>query len=242
MLSNMNFAILIGASTVLTLTGLAIRRKYEGIAPVGIAVIWLAVVVTVLAFFVVPAAYGIAVIVTLFAALLIAFPPVVIAASLLAGSFGDFITRATFDSSMVTPMPSDFSKARARAVEGDSEAALREYRKYFDREPDNPAPLFAAALYMEKEARPKDAVPFYQEIMRRFNKHRIIWSEAALRLSAVYEHSLKEPKTAERILRMVMTRARGLEQARLACSRLMYRHTAEQGNSEQHRGTTSSSR
>ena len=145
-------------------------------------------------------------------------------APLMARSAGMSLANKLFiDSSIIEPLPSDYSKAKARAKEGDVSGALSEYRRYFEENPKRPAPLFAAAAFLEQVGRFEQAVAYYREIAKTFETNTIIWSEATLRLADTLDNHLDMPKRAEEDWRGILKRARGTSQAKMASERLMRR-------------------
>ncbi len=224
----MLWAALIIVSGVLTAIGLAVRRHWGGYPPLGVILLLLVVVCVTAAYFVVPLAMSQGsgspgAMVGLCGGLLVAFPPIAIAGRLLAGSIGHSFTRNLMASSLISPQPSDYGKARACVVQEDITGALREYRNYYRESPKVPAPLFASARLLERYDRHEEAVTYYQEIIRTFEKQRTVWAEASLALASVYENHLGDVKTADYLLGLILRRARDLEQGRVAGARVARR-------------------
>ncbi|HEO72279.1 MAG TPA: hypothetical protein ENN80_13545 [Candidatus Hydrogenedentes bacterium] len=97
--------------------------------------------------------------------------------------------------------------AKKRRLEGDVDGALREYVRYYDRQPDDPEPLFAAAEMLEGAAAYGKAATLYSQIMDRFDGD-TAWARAARGLVAVREHHLHDPAGAEEIRAQIAARAR----------------------------------
>ena len=222
--------VIIIVSVVLTYIGILISRKYEGSPPVSLSLAYsIGTIMLLSALVFTITGYGargdgrVGALVLLCGSVLISFPALVMVRNLFTDAMSDLFVSFLFDSSMVTPHPSDYSKARAKAKNDDIPGALKEFRGYFNDNPKSPAPLFAAATLLECENQPEKAVKYYQEIARTFKDQKVIWAEASLRLASVYKDRLDNVKTSDQILRSVMTRARNLKQGRTACAHLMDR-------------------
>ena len=201
------------ASGLLLVAGLAIRHRFDGAPPLWISVSLLLCSIAVLSFLVIPAG-------NLFLTLLIAFSPISVAGVLVARGIGDLTTGSLWDSSMVSPAPSAYGRARAKATAGDIRGAVREYRRYFEEEPRMPTPLFAASILLESRGEYAEASRIYREIMQVFAKQVPVWAEAGLRLSALYENHLNNRPAAVELLRSIAARAGNPEQGKVAKDRL----------------------
>lgn len=137
-----------------------------------------------------------------------------------AGFFSRVAVGALYNSTIVSPMPSDFSGAHACALKGDVNGALKEYRGYFEENPTSATPLFAAALYLEQQRRYGQCVGYYREIMKTFEDRKGVWAEAGVRLAGIFCDYLDEWNKAEPILKDVVKTVPRTEQARQARQRL----------------------
>ena len=117
----------------------------------------------------------------------------------------------------------DFSRARAKAKQGDTDGAIQEYLKYFEENPKSPAPYFAAARWLESENKPDLAVGFYKKIMRHFEEKKVFWAEAALRLAALYDNTMNRRAESEKLLREIVNMKLRVPQRQTATDRLMQR-------------------
>lgn len=221
------FALLIAVSAGLTAIGCVIRRRYDGQPPGLVAVLYFFVIVTALSALVWALAFrgggAVRTLAVLSAALLIAFPPIALMGSQVAGTLSNLLHGSLFGSSLAAPPPSDFSKAEAYAAQGDIDGALNAYRAYFDEAPNSANPLFAAAALLQKSRRFGAAAVYYREVMERFEKSDRTWEEAAIRLANIYEHHIKNVPAADEILLAIVRRAQDSEYRRLAADRLRRR-------------------
>ena len=105
-----------------------------------------------------------------------------------------------YGSSLITPAPSSYGKARTLAKEGDVAGAMKAYWQYFDENPKVPAPLFAAALLLTEEKRYDEAVRLYRKIVREFEWNTRVWTEAAWRLGNLFEQEFAEMLEKDELL------------------------------------------
>ena len=152
--------------------------------------------------------------------LLLAFPGLVMMSRLAFGTTVDFVLSALYDSTVAGPMPSDFSRAKAHAKQGNATAATVQYWKYYREDPKRPRPLFAGARYTVSEKRYDAARKFYEEIRKSFSRNTGVWAEASMELAELLHHYLGDSDGARDILVEVRRRARRYPQGRLASERL----------------------
>ncbi len=121
------------------------------------------------------------------------------------GIIGGYVAAAIFESHLKRSQQQSYGKARTKVLQGDIIDGIREYRRYFEADPSNPAPLFEAAQMLRRYDSPRQAAAIYMEIMNLFRKKKVIWAEAAYQLAEVYERELQEKEKAftlrHRILR-----------------------------------------
>ena len=98
----------------------------------------------------------------------------------------------------------DLSKAHQLARNQDTVGAIREYKRCFEADPSNPQALFGAALLLEQENRPNDAIALYREVICTFPQGSVAWVTAAYQLAMVYENRMCDPVTAHELLREVV--------------------------------------
>ncbi|MBI2433359.1 MAG: hypothetical protein HYV26_10850 [Candidatus Hydrogenedentes bacterium] len=223
----MSIMFLFAVSLALTGAAWRVKTKFEDRPPLAVSAGLFIGILLVLSGLVVPFAVsrsgGFDAIFWMQLAVVAAFPPVVIAGWQLAGSSADFFANLLFNPAIVNPSPNQFGRAKTKAVRGDFEGAMREYRLYFEQNPKCPTPLFAAAHYAAHKGEAGAATSLYHEIMTRFHDNRPIWAEAALFLANHAEVRLKDQKMADALLRDVLKRARNLRQARVAAECVLRR-------------------
>lgn len=118
------------------------------------------------------------------------------------------------------PPETDFSKARALYVKGDTEGALRMCKEYFAENPETPRALFEASRILMKEERREEAADFLRQILRHFEKNDGVWVKATYDLAGIYENHLDDRKTADYMLGEIVKRSPETETGRLARGRL----------------------
>lgn len=231
----MGFILLVVTSAALTIIGLLVAKRYGHEQPPMLSCSLFVAALYILGAQVIPLVMGatpegttnsggaLGGVMLLSFLMLIAFPPIAVLGFEVSGSLSDAAVRASFDSSIVSPQPSDFSRARALGNEENINGALKEYRKYYEENPKRPTPLFAAAQFLESMGRYTQARDYYEEINEDFHKNRIVWAESSLRLASLYHNDLDEREESETILRKVLFRMRGLEQGKIASQRLLGR-------------------
>ena len=164
--------IFIGVSALLTCGGIALMRKYEWDPPPTVVLAWYSFIIVILTGLTLPTAFaishGLDAIANVCLVLLIAFVPIGVMVGPAAKSIGDLFATSLFDSSIVSPPPSAFGRARKKAIQGDIDDALREYDNYFKENTEILTPLFAAALLLRKEERYSFAAKYYLRIMNSF--------------------------------------------------------------------------
>jgi tetratricopeptide (TPR) repeat protein len=151
---------------------------------------------------------------------LIVLLPLFVTGRQFAGLFARATAEKLYGSTIIAPMPSDFSRARALARQGNVNEALKEYRGYFEENPGSATPLFEAAQFLEEQRRYGQCVGYYREIMKTFEHQKGVWAEASVRLAAIFSDYLNDWKQAEPILNEVAKTVPRTEQARQARERL----------------------
>jgi tetratricopeptide (TPR) repeat protein len=146
--------------------------------------------------------------------------PLFIAGRQVAGLIARAVAKRLYGSTIIAPMPSDFSRARALAQQGNVNEALKEYLGYFEENPGSATPLFEAAQFLEQQQRYAQSVGYYREIMKTFDHQKGVWAEAGVRLAAIFSDYLNDWKQAEPILNEVAKTVPRTEQARQARERL----------------------
>jgi len=126
---------------------------------------------------------------------------------LVAKSMSHTAVDAVYDMHTAEPLKTDFSKARALALQDDIEGALKAYRGYLDEFPDDPQPLFEAAELLRREGRFSEAADVLREIMQGFKEDSVKWERAAFRLAELYEHNLDDKNVTGYILEEIVRRA-----------------------------------
>ncbi|GMW02658.1 MAG: hypothetical protein AMXMBFR84_37940 [Candidatus Hydrogenedentota bacterium] len=165
-----------------------------------------------------------------YGALAISFPAVIMITWMVRASASEVMTDFLYGQHFVTPAPSDYGRARKKAVENDVEGALKEYRNYFEADPRRPAPLFAAALLAERKEKYDYAVTFYKDIMRQFEKHPKAWAKAAYRLALIHDQQFHDAAAAARLMREILAKAKRTEEAGDAANYLARYKPAMQGD------------
>jgi len=145
-----------------------------------------------------------------------AFPAGYMTGRMVAGAGAHLFTALLYESKPATPMPSDFSLAKALEDRGDIAGALDTYWGYFHEFPRRPGALFAGAAVAEGARRYDEAVPFYEAIIDFFERDREVWADASLRLANAYANHFQDHAMADDLLTTVIARAPDLEQARIA--------------------------
>ncbi|MDP7640457.1 MAG: hypothetical protein QGG73_12210 [Candidatus Hydrogenedentes bacterium] len=130
--------------------------------------------------------------------------PLFVTGRQVAGLFARAAVGSLFDSTIVAPMPSDFSRALARARAGNVNGALKEYRGYFDENPKSSTSLLALPLYLEQQQLYEQCAGYYREIMKTFEQQKGVWAEAGVRLAGIFSDYLDDWKKAEPILKEVV--------------------------------------
>jgi tetratricopeptide (TPR) repeat protein len=146
--------------------------------------------------------------------------PLAVTGRQLAGTCARAAAEKPYASTIIAPMPSDFSRARALARQGNVNEALKEYRGYFEENPGSATPLFEAAQFLEEQRRYGQCVGYYREIMKTFEHQKGVWAEAGVRLATIFSDYLNDWKKAEPILNEVAKTVPRTEQARQARERL----------------------
>ena len=118
------------------------------------------------------------------------------------------------------PPETDFSKARAIYLKGDTEEALKVCREYFQEDPSSPRALFQAHKILMKEERPEEAANFLRDILKHFPKDDGVWTHAAYDLAGIYENHLDDRKTSDYMLGEIVKRTPKTNLGRLARGRL----------------------
>lgn len=216
---------LVLVSAILTIAVLLVRRYFKRELPFWLAMVELFVLIAIPAVIVIPFAlrysHSFDAIFIFSLALFIFTWPLCIAVPDITYSMADALQKFLFESSLITPAPSSYGRARARIMEGDIEGAAREYRNYFDQNPKVPAPLFELARWYERECNYCSATFCYREIMSRFKENKIIWAEAGLRLGDLYIQYLGDSRAAVHVFNEIVNRVPDLEQGRLAQNRIL---------------------
>ena len=112
-----------------------------------------------------------------------------------------------FFSSPGKPIPTDFSKARSLTKQNDIEGALKQYRAYFNEDPESPQPLFEMAGLLLKEQRTEEAERALQEIVHRFREKDGVWAKATFRLAMLHRDHRQDQQMVVYLLREIVRRA-----------------------------------
>jgi len=215
----------IGFSVLYVGIGLLIRRRAKGYLPPLVPILYFIAVIGTFMWLIPSTALqsgnGGHVIASVSFLCLLAFIPLASMADILGQVVSDHITSFMFDSSVLRPLESTYSKARARVMEGNINGALQEYNRCFDRDKKNPAPLIAAAMMLTKEGRFDAAAQYYRRVIDLFWKNIVVWADVSLRLAALYDEKMERPREAREIYTAVGRRARHLDYGRQATARLM---------------------
>lgn len=115
---------------------------------------------------------------------------------------------------------SDMGRAHARLQHNDMQGALREFRKCYEADPDNPEALFQIASILEGQECHDEAVRAYREITARFANQDASWAAAAYRLALIHERSLCDQNTADALFHEIVERKPHLAIARRARAHL----------------------
>jgi tetratricopeptide (TPR) repeat protein len=134
--------------------------------------------------------------------------PAYLFSQMLGGRVGGVIADDMFGWSKAGFLPAHYGKATRFIHEGDLTGAVREFQRYFEDDPSEPAPLFLAAEALSQAGRYTEAVQRYDEILREFEKNIAVWGEASLRLAEVYQHNLGKEEEAKRLLRDILSKTR----------------------------------
>ena len=113
-----------------------------------------------------------------------------------------------------------YGKARALAAKGCTIAAAREFRRYYEENPGEPKPLFAAATLLTRKKFYDEAEKMYRDILSAFDRDAGVWSEAACLLANLLETERRNKAAAEQVLRELALRAPRTEPGRAALQRL----------------------
>jgi tetratricopeptide (TPR) repeat protein len=111
---------------------------------------------------------------------------------------------------------SDFSRARALANRNNIDGAAAQYRSYFDDDPHDAAPLFAAVSLLQQHQRFEEAAAVLREVMGSFQRDDQIWTRAAYELATLFRMHLDEPQTARYLYHQIIKRRPRSELGRLA--------------------------
>ena len=229
----MSVIVLLMASGIMIFVGMLIYRKYDGCPSPAVAMAYGAFTLVLFSWLLIGTAMDLAIrmnmgtmggVFGVCLAFVISLPPVALMGVQISQTIGDVIVRMVFDSSIISPPPSAYGRAQTCTVNGDIAGAIQEYWTYFNAVPSVPAPLFAAAIMLERKSQFEQAAYFYREIMIRFEKTKPVWAEAALRLSRVYGLHLNNPGGEAELLQKVMRRARNFKQGQEAAERVLRRY------------------
>lgn len=147
-------------------------------------------------------------------------PPMALSGWLLLDASSRGTAEALYGLDTGKPAASDYSKARALAKQEQVIAAVRQYRRYFDEDPKEPAPLFEAAQLLAKRKRVLDATALLEEIRKIFDKDDAVWVRATFNLAELNQHRARRGKTASDLLKEIMRRMPQTQYARDANERL----------------------
>jgi len=111
-------------------------------------------------------------------------------------------------------------KAEERLVQADVDGAIEHFRSQFAANPSSPRPLIAAAAALERDGRFFDAADILREIIQRFQRDDVIWSDAAYRLALLHETHLGEQTAAKTLYRQIVERTPRTKAGHLAGARL----------------------
>lgn len=145
-----------------------------------------------------------------------AFPGLAVWAMYMWGVLVEASVNRGFQSSILSPQPSDYSRARAQDKQDNITGAIVQYWKYYEEYPKRPAPLFVGGDYAARKGRYDDAEKFYQFAMDKFKRNTLVWSEAAIRMAMLKDEHFDDRQGARVLLNEVLRRARNLKSGRAA--------------------------
>ncbi len=225
---DVSLLMMLGVSAVLTTLGWALHRRWgeepNALLSIGYT---LCFVVAGIACIVPYAAGGTVnhqgpVLIRLSLALIFFVPPGYFMGQFVAGLLAGRAVDALYGSTVLTVPTSRYGKAFALAKQNASIAAAREFRAYFDANPDVPDPLFHAARTLEDAKYHREAAQHYRDILRAFEKKPPIWAEAAHRLAELYAFKMNKKPEARALLRKVIATTRNVELRRRATDKLQH--------------------
>lgn len=110
----------------------------------------------------------------------------------------------------------DFSRARSLASRNDISGATAQYQRYFEDDPRDAAPLFAAASLLQQYERFDEAAAVLREVMQAFSADDDAWTRAAYELATLFRMQLDEPQAARYLYHQIIKRHPRSEFGRLA--------------------------
>ncbi len=103
-------------------------------------------------------------------------------------------------------LASDLSRARLFADNNDIDAAVREYRRYFNSEPGNAEPLLQAAHLLRQAKRHDEALEMFREALPLAWHNTAAWSGAAFHLADLLLRQYSDIQGARHLLREIVHR------------------------------------
>ncbi len=232
-----SFAILALASVFMGLVGRGILRHY-GYPPMAAAVLYVIAAVTIgiqsFTWILRAVAHpspvellGVAgggmlmdQIIRLLCALFVYLPAIGYSVLMLNGLAAQALVDTLYQSSLSGRPKATYHRAWVMVHGGKTAEAIRLFRKYYDKEPDVPDPLFYLAELLSHEHRYMEALQRYGEIMRHFEKDEAVWSRAAFACAELYELKLHNPERARAVLETIVKRVKAHDLRQLANARL----------------------
>lgn len=151
-----------------------------------------------------------------FGSMVLGGPATVFYARLFVKGFAHASVDKAFGINTALAQETDFSKAKALYLKGDTEGALRMCKDYYGEEPSTPRALFEAERILTKEHRPEEAADILRIILRSFKDHEAFWVRAAFRMADIQGNDFDDRKAANFMLSEIEKRVPNTDDGILA--------------------------